>query len=241
LPARYGITTDKFSGGLKAVMLGKKEVLFLDSLLSFVKESPRFRPLALDEIADAFGGIDAGKVFLVVKGSYQSHDVVMGMLLNYDISRMDSPGRALGMLYRVYCRPPVEIRFTRETASDRVTKEIGLEIEVQVNNSLIDRSYLIHSNRGDRAAQVANSRPMQEFLERCVQDLEVLDVGPRFLQYVRTLPFDFAGSGWIREDLDQLSAIAASFNGRKEEGNGLGGAEAQRSIDDPEPDASTEA
>ncbi len=197
-------------------MLGKKESLCLDAVVDFIKKNPRFRPMTLGEINRLFRGLDPRRTFLLLKGSYGAHDCVIAILLDYDVSSMPTLGNPLGLFYRIYCKPPVEITFTRETASDRVTKQIGLTVEIEVNNPVIDDHYLIHSNDEETARQVTSIKPLSLFLEKNYHDLEKFEITLHGLDYQRSAPLDLASPEWIDRDLDALLEVARSFSTEEE-------------------------
>lgn len=189
-------------------MLGKKESLCLDAFTDFIKNNPGFRPMTLGEVHQLFRGLDSKRTFLLLKGSFGSTDCALAILLNYDVSSMSSLGSTISIFYRVYCETPVDVTFVRETSSDRVTKQIGLTVEVQVNNPVIDDKYLIHSNNRDGVAEIIGDRALFSFLEKNSQELEKFEVTSYGIEYQRMAPLDLSSSSWIEEDLKNMTTIA---------------------------------
>lgn len=166
-------------------MLEKKENKCLSLIVDLIKKSSKFRPLSIEEPdTHLLPDMDETKVFALFKGSYMAKSISIGISLNYNILELDTDS-TVALFYVIPCKLGFAAIISRETAADRVTKEIGLKIEIEVDNRIIDDNYLINANNREILTKFANEHPLETFLKSHIKDLELLHIKDEELEFRR--------------------------------------------------------
>lgn len=190
-------------------MLGTTEMYCVDAIIDLIKDDPDFRPIMYEDDTSLFEHLDVKKNFLTVKGSYANIDSIFAARLNYEISAPENS--AVSMIYRFRCNPPAEVTFTRETSADKVTKKIGLHIEIEIDNQIIDDNYLIHSGDLVGVKKMLEADALRLFLEGSTEVLEKFELAKNYLEYQRSIPIDSDDYQWIDDDLAALVNVVNSL------------------------------
>ncbi|MCD4786022.1 MAG: hypothetical protein K8T10_19550 [Candidatus Eremiobacteraeota bacterium] len=192
-------------------MLEKKEFKCLNLIVDLLKNSSKFRPLSIEKPdTHLLPDMDETKVFALFKGSYMAKSISIGISLNYNIVELDTSS-TVALFYVVPCKPGFAAIITRETAADRITKEIGLKIEIEVDNKIIDDGYLINSNNREILTGLANEHPLETFLKSHINDLELLHIKEEELGFRRAFKPNEDTVKTIEADINNLLDVAKAM------------------------------
>ena len=198
-------------------MISPEEERALHFLLHFVRQSGGFRTIPLQEVqSNLITELKEEGVFALFKGVYQKNDVAIGLVLNYDIKQNARTGD-ISLFYVLPCNVEMAFAFVPETTADRFTKQIGLKIEIEVDNKEIDDHYLINSNDPDKLTLIASEDPLKSFLVKHIGKLEQLTLKDNLLKYQRLMIVDEETVGKIEEDMNVLLNIINKLEPKKEE------------------------
>jgi len=192
-------------------MLEEKESKCLGLIVDLIKNSSGFRPLSIEESeTHLLPDMDETKVFALFKGSYMAKSISIGISLNYNIVELDTDS-IVALFYVVPCKSGFAAVLNRETAADRVTKEIGLKIEIEVDNKLIDDNYLINCNNKEIFTKLANEHPLETFLKSHINDLELLHIKDEELEFRRAFKSEEDSVETIEADMNHLLDIVKAI------------------------------
>jgi len=188
-------------------MIGSNEEKCMAYLVDFIRRSTDFRSIPLGtEKCKLISTLEGEQIFFFFKGSYSMKDVVLGIILNYDITVERQMGN-IGIFYIFPCQAEFSAVLVRETESDRITKDVGLKIEIEVGNKPIDDNYLINSNDKEILEKLANEEPLESFLVDHIPDLQLLTIKQNVIQFRRVFKPDGESFEKIKADLDSLLRI----------------------------------
>jgi hypothetical protein len=192
-------------------MFGDSENRCVEQIINFIKENPLFRSVTLQDEGELMENIDSRRTFLLVKGSYKTTDVLVGILLNYDAASTDRTGSGVSLMYRILCKPGINVIFTRESEYDQVTKRIGPKPEIEIGDKEIDDAFIIYTKDNDRLKWMLPRGTFRSFLLNHANDLERFEMESGFIEYQRAILGNRYQGKEIEKDLEDLSEIVSSL------------------------------
>ncbi len=184
-------------------MISANEERALKFLTVFIKQNKDFKTIPVNKaernvIADL---IDEG-ISTLFKGSYKEKDIALGLAITPDDVNGDEPD--VSMIYLVPCEAEFSFLITPETTADRVTKQIGLKIEMEVGHKDIDFSYLINSNDPGLLTELSKEDPLKDFLMDNTARLEEFGIRENLMHYRKRLDMKTDTFENIEKDLETL-------------------------------------
>lgn len=192
-------------------MLGKSEARSLQAVVDLLNEDPDFRPVTLEDVSQLLKGLLDEKILLLTIGSYKSRDVVIGIILKYDLTTYDVSSSCVSILYRVICEPPVKLSLVRETEKDQATKRVGPSPEVEIGIKSIDDSYIIHTDDYEKLVKLVSKFKVKNFLINFSETLEEFRLEENYLELKRPFGQEEYSSDFLKNDLENLVEIADLF------------------------------
>lgn len=184
-------------------MISANEEKALKFLTVFVKQSRDFCTIPVNKaernvIAEL---IDEG-ITTLFKGSWKTKDIALGLAIAHSDTKGSEPD--VSLVYLVPCSAGFSFLITPETSADRVTKQIGLKIEMEVGHKDIDFCYLINSNDPDLLTRLSKEDPMKSFLMDNTGRLEEFGIRENLMHYQKRLDVKFDTFEDIEKDLEKL-------------------------------------
>ncbi|MCE1246907.1 MAG: hypothetical protein LWY06_09700 [Firmicutes bacterium] len=189
-------------------MLTEKESRCIEMLVAFVKESSDFRPVPMEEKTEGiFDFVEEKNILFLIKGSYKTRMLVCGVMIDHDVAEFHFNSNIL-FFYILSCNSDIAFSFHKEKSADRITKEIGLKIEIEVGNKEIDDHYLINSNYPDKLKKLIEKPEYEIFLKSETEIIEELSVKNGVLIFKKHFKTKNEDKEQIKTDIDKLTAIA---------------------------------
>lgn len=184
-------------------MISANEEKALKFLTVFIKQNKDFKTIPVNKaernvIADL---IDEG-ISTLFKGSYKAKDIALGLAITPDDVNGNDPD--ISLIYLVPCIAGFSFLITPETTADRVTKQIGLKIEMEVGHKEIDFSYLINSNDPDLLTGLSKEDPLKSFLMDNTARLEEFGIRENLMHYRKRLDMKIDTFENVEKDLEKL-------------------------------------
>jgi hypothetical protein len=192
-------------------MFGNSEAQCIESIINFIRESPQFRPITLKDEGSLLQEIDPRRSFIIVKGSYKTIDILIGILLNYDITSPGKAGSAVSIMYRMQCESGLDVVFTREFHYDQASKKIGPKPEIELGDPDVDDAFIIHTEDAQKIKMLLPSEPFRNFLLKHKKNLEKLEVKPDYIEYQRSI-FHKDSKKEAEIDFEDLSELVSSLS-----------------------------
>lgn len=191
-------------------MLGEAEEKCTDLIFDFISKNADFRPIPMEEEISPSWLLDDEKLFMLIKGSYATRNICIGVMINNNLSEVEYESH-VSLCYILPCKSNIAIMFLKEKPSDKVTKKIGLDIEIEVGNKEIDDNYLINSNFPDVLAKMSGESPLKDFLLEHIPDLQILGIKNGIIQFQRAFSPHKDTVEKMARDITQVINIAKSF------------------------------
>jgi hypothetical protein len=193
-------------------MLKKNEEKALSLLLTFAKKNEDFRFTVLDEVP--FQGCDFQKrnIFITINGVYKTRVISLGYEMEY--GDPDNPIETdFEIFYCIRSDSKFDAHFIKEKARHKLMKGLGLDIEIQVGNQLIDDNYLITSSKPQIVSKLAGEWPLNPFLINNRDILELFQINKDFVEFHRAFDIKKEGIDEIVADLETLFSIIDKVEG----------------------------
>jgi hypothetical protein len=198
-------------------MFGSTETSCIENIIKFIKDNPRFRPLTLEDNGELLQDIDYRKAFILIRGSYKSNDLVIGMMLNYNITDPGNSNSPVTLLYRIKGDLDIRVSFSKEDADNWAIKKIGPEPEVSIGDQEVDNKYIIMTDEPEKLKDVIKQSTLRDFLLSHVDNLQKLEIRETDIEYERIFDPEKFVSDDIQKDLDDLTDLLVSLTTEEDE------------------------
>jgi hypothetical protein len=189
-------------------MLSETEDKCMALICDFARNNSDFRPVPIeDRIDGVFDHIEEDRLLFLLKGSYKTRMLILGIMVSHDLTEFQYQSNT-SVFYIMSCSASMAASLEKETTADRITKEIGLKIEMEVGIKEIDDNYLINCSEPEKLKTLIKQPVAEEFFKTHINGFEAITIKNGIIIYRRNFAPAKETTGLMEKDIEDICAIA---------------------------------